>query len=79
VDFPDRRPISLVRADGLAVVGEDGFVGVGFTGDPAFALVVDRGDVARVRDDGGRVGELDVGRSPDEALDLETGCERALA
>jgi hypothetical protein len=34
-------------------VGEDGFVGVGFARDPAFALVVDGGDVARVGDDGG--------------------------
>lgn len=46
---------------------------MGLAGDPAFALVFDCGEVARVTDDGGRVGELNVRRAPDEALDLKAG------
>lgn len=72
-DRANRRPLALVRADRLAALGQDGLVRVGLAGDPAFALVFNRGEVARVADDGGRVGELDVRRAPDEALDLKSG------
>lgn len=60
-------------------MGKNRLVRVGFARDPTFTLVVDRGDESRVRDDGGRVGELDVRGAPDETLDLESGCEGTLA
>lgn len=60
-------------------MGKNGLVRMGFARHPTFALVVDRGDVAGVRDDGGRVGELDVRGSPDETLNLESRCKGALA
>lgn len=73
-DLTDRRPVALVRSNGFTVVAEDGLVGMSLARDPAFTLVVDGGDVSRIADDGGRIGELDVRGSPDEALDLESGC-----
>ena len=59
----------------LAYGGEGGGEGVLLARDPAFARVVDLGDVAGGGGYGGRFVELDEGRAIDQTLDVE-GWER---
>ena len=67
----DTSPLSLVSLERLAVLRQCGLERVRFAGKVALALVVDGSGESSRRLNGGRVGELDVRRTPDDALNSE--------
>lgn len=72
-DVRDARPLALVRLDLLAVLRQLSLERVRLAREVALALVLDVRSVAGRALDGARLGKLDVGRAPDDAVDTQLG------
>jgi hypothetical protein len=69
----DTCPLAFIVLNRLATVRQGGLERVLLAREVSFALVVDGGGEAGATLDGRGVGQLDIGRSPDDALNAELG------